>query len=380
MFASVVILLCADAAAWQSTPLLAAEPPSAKLQRLDHDPLSPFTTEESRGFFAALAKADTITDSLQRCLDFPDPPGSHWSRESVKAYSHYRLQETIGFAELKQLVTSGHASDVDRRFAAWSKDPVNHPEFFWHFLNVNFFQPRPDARDVIEAWKQQVPDSAFAHAASGFSFIRTAWRVRGGKFSANTPEERFDAMDSWLARADGDLRQAIKLDPHLGAAYASLMDIGTLQSDRVLQQAAATEGLRADPASFPVFDALALASAPKWCGSREAQSHVMAAVDRQTDKKPLLAIVRTSIVVEQTDVDYCDCTTPEERAAYRKAFDQVGTGSELVVAGKNALKNGQNELAAIYLAEALRFDPNDALTRANLKKALAGVNADVLPP
>ena len=363
----------------QQAQLLAAQPQPVVVQPLVHDPLSPFTADEVRAFLGEAAKADQIGDVMQRCLHFPDPPGSHWSREGLEAYCHYRLQSTIGFAELKDLVNSGHAAEVDRRLADWSKDSIHHPEAFWRFLNANFFAPRPEARDVLEAWKQQSPQSALAYAASGFTFVRSAWRVRGGKFASDTPQERFDGMSQLLARADGDLRRAVKLDPRLAVGYAALMDMAMLESDRQLMVSAMKDGIAADPTSFPVLDSFAMITEPRWFGSLEAQARLMALIDKQSSKQPLLLVVRTSVLMDQADLVSCDCNLPEQRAAYRTVFDQVGTGSSLIGAGANALDNKQYEVATVYLAEALRFDPNDAVTRGNLRTAMAGIDPSLTP-
>jgi hypothetical protein len=361
-------------ASQQAEQLLAAQPQPVKVQSLDHDSLSPFTADEARTFLAAAAKADKITDLMRRCLSYPDPPGSHWSREGVEVYCRYRLQQSIDFAELKSLVLGGNAAEVDRRLAEWAHDPSKHPEAFWRFLNVNFFGPRPESRDVLEAWKQQSPQSAFAHAASGFSFLRSAWRVRGGKYMADTPQERVDGMDNLLSRADGDLRRAEKLDPSLSAPYAIMMQMGALQGDGELIAMATKEGLSQAPTSFPIFDALEMVTEPRWFGSLEDQSRLLASIDQQAPKHPLLFVVRTAVLMDQADLGACECDQPQQRAAYRIVFDQVGTGSALSRAGSNALDNGQYEIAAIYLAEALRFDANDAATRGSLGKALAGLD------
>lgn len=370
--------LSVAASAQQQAPLLAAQPQTPSLQTLQHDPLSPFTADDVRVFFAAVAEAEKISDPLQRCLHFPDPPGSHWSRTALDAYCRYRLQSMIGFEELKQLVNSGHASEVDRRFAEWAKDPASHPEFFWRFLNVNFFAWHPGARDVLESWKQQMPQSAFAHAASGYSFVRTAWGVRGGASAQDTPQARFDGMENVLARADGDLRLAVKLAPQMGAAYTAMMNMGMLDGDVQLMQWATKEGMAQDPGSYPIFDMLSLITTPKWHGSPEAQAKLLEVLDKRTTAHPLLVVVRTSVLAQQADVALCQCRQPQEREAFRTVFDQVGTGSVLTGAGKNALDNGYYELAAVYLAEALRFDPNDVSTRSDLERAVAGIDPAVL--
>ena len=348
-------MVCVVTAAPVGTPSDSPESPSPV--PVAQDPLSPFTAEEMRGFLAALKSVSDVADPIQRCEAFPDPPGSHWSREGTAAYCRYRRQVTMGFDELKRLVDSGKADEVDRRLGAWAKDAQGHPAAVWRFLYVNFFFSRgPEGRRVLEAWKQQRPDSAYAYAASGYSFVRDGWAVRGGELAKETPQLKFDAMENLLARADGDLRRALKLDPGLGEAYASLLELGMLEGDRQTMKEAMTEGLRIAPTCYGLYEALLQVTRPQWFGSTQAQAALIATVDRQAVKEPLLLVIRSGVLADQAQVTSCECTTHSERAAYRTAFDQVGPWSTLMQAGLNALDNKQYELAVVYLAESLRFE------------------------
>ncbi len=58
-------------------------------------PSHKFTRAQGYAFIEAMKKAEAIADPLQRCLAYPDPPDSHWSRDTVVAYCHYRLQPLL---------------------------------------------------------------------------------------------------------------------------------------------------------------------------------------------------------------------------------------------------------------------------------------------
>jgi hypothetical protein len=329
------------------------------LQPLDHDPLSPFTADEVREFLKASAAAERITDPMERCLRFPAPPGSHWSPGAVKIVCTYRLQETLHFAQIKELIEGGRSADIDRKLADLTRDPINHPEAMWRFLNQNFLEQKPESRALLEAWKQQSPNSSFAFLASGYSFLNEAWTARGAKTFAATPQTSIDAMDRIIPRAEGDLRKASELDSGSAIPYAVMIKVGMLMSDASLVEDAVHQGLRADPGSMPLYNAISMASSPRWGGSDEAQAQLLRAIDKQAPHHPLVLTVRASVLADQTDAYTCLCRTPEERAAYGEVFDQVAMPSDLYSVGKNALDNKQYELALIYLTEALRFNTTD---------------------
>lgn len=140
--------------------------------------------------------------------------------------------------------------------------------------------------------------------------------------------------------------------------YAYLLRVGVLISDQSLVKEATFQGLRTDPGSMPLYNAIALANTPRWGGSIEGQEKLLKVIDKQAAEHPLVLTVRATILADQADVRSCRCSTALERAAYRKVFSEVALPSDLYRAGSNALRNGQYELAMIYLTEALRFNPS----------------------
>nr|WP_199047574.1 DUF4034 domain-containing protein [Dyella sp. ASV24] len=338
---------------------------------MDQDSLNPFTTEEVVAFLQAAAKADAIVDPMQRCLQFPNPPRSHWKAQSVEAYCTYRFQPTLSFHEFKSLIESGKAAEIDQRLSDWAADPKHHPESFWHFLSGMFGRETDVSRRLLESWKQQCPQSAYAHAASGYSFLIAAWNARGNAYASDTQDSNFADMNRILPRAEGDLRMAAKLDPALVLPYAVMIKAGMLVTDQALMNEAVHDGLRVGNGSLPLYSAMSLAVAPRWGGSVEAQDQLLKAIDTEMPMHPLLHTVRTSILVDQSDLFACDCRSVLEQAAYRKAFDDVGAYRELFFAGRNALDHGHNEIAVVYLTEAFRFDPKDQGVQEVRSKALA---------
>lgn len=313
-----------------------------------------FTSGDIAGFLAARAKAEAVRDPLQRCLVYPDPPGSHWSHESVVAYCRYRLQPVIDRATLKAMLDSGRAKDVDSQLTTWMAQPQTHPEAFWRMISEDFVAPDEDGRQLLEAWKQKAPDSAFAYAASSFSFLQAAWVARGTASFQATPKEKIETMETLLERAGGDLRRALKIDPTLALPQAVKLETATILGDDASSEAVIHEVAGQAP-SLPFYEALALAAQPRWGGSREAQVGLQVSIATHTTSNPLLVMVRAKILSEQLGVG-CFCRQQKDETVYRITFDQLASRTELYAAGDNALSNGQYALAVVYLSEAARFD------------------------
>ena len=324
-----------------------------------------FTRDEANAFLDKAKRAEAIADPLQRCLAYPDPPGSHWSADAVSAYCHNRLQHLITFAEVQQLIQDGKAAEVDRRFAQLEQeqftDPAAHGRldraFYQDFYNGSF-----DIRPTLDAWKRDAPDSAFAWAASGYAYVQMASAARGGQYISDTPQSNIDAMDRLLALADTDLHHAIKLDPRLTPVYGAMIHAGGLGLGGAYARDAVRRGLAIAPDNFDIYDEQMWLEQPKWYGSLAAMDRLAAQAQLQAGKNPMLRMLLSRRPLYE--VRNCHCTTLQQLAAYPAALDHLGLSGNLEAAGD--LASGNNHpMALIYLSEALRFAPelNDARIR-----------------
>lgn len=359
-----IVLLGIGELAWITRSAVAQARHEAELaqaqQTVQHPLPAPrkFTREEGYAFFAAAKKAEALADPLQRCLAYPDPPGSHWSRDAVRAYCRYRLQPAITFAEVRELVQQGKAAELDRRFAAalhaQQTDPVSHgllDRIYYQDFDDGSFDVRP----TLDAWKRDSPRSAFAWAASGTAYLAMAWRARGTAYIRDTPADQIEAMDRLLAQADSDLRQAIALDPQVTPAHSALIRAGQMGFGKAYTNAAIRAGLAAAPDNYSIHGAAIAAREPKWGGSLEAMDRLAAQAQAHAAANPLLKLLLSER--PYYEVVNRDCTVAEALAAYPGALDQVAGYGYLAYVGKLADDHHDTAVAGIYLSEALRFDP-----------------------
>lgn len=340
-------------------------------QRATQHPLPShrFTRDQGYAFIAAMKKAEAIADPLQHCLAYPDPPDSHWSRDTVAAYCRYRLQPLLTFAEAQSLIQQGHAAELDRRLAAALHAQQTDPAarglldriYQEAFQNGSF-----DIRPTLDAWKRDSPHSAFAFAASGTAYVSMAADARGSGYMKDTPDSSVQAMDSLLAQADGDLRQAIALNPKLTVAYSALIHAGGMGYGRSYVDAAIHDALAAVPDDYSVYSMAMWTRQPKWGGSLDAMGRL--AAQAQAQGNPLMKVLRSERPFYE--VWNCDCSHEVEMAAYPQATDELTSSSNLVDIGRMASKYRNQTMALIYQSEALRFTPGDEEARVNRAYAL----------
>jgi len=318
-----------------------------------------FTNQEVYAFLGAAKKAESIKDSLQRCLGYPNPPGSHWTPVAVNAYCQYRMQPLVSFAELQALIQNGQAAEVDRRFAQMLDTQFTQPNARGR-LDRTFdqdFDGSFEGRELLDAWKRAAPKSAFAYAASGFAYEKMAHKARGTGYRHDTPASNFESMDRLLQQADADLRQAIVLDRRVTPAYTAMIEAGALSLGDAYAMDAARRGLKVDPANFAIYSTLMWLAQPKWGGSLQKMNAIAARAQTHLGENPLM-VLQLSKEPAYDKLDNCDCHSVDELATYPAMFDQVSTAQEMLYAAYAADSSHHMELSVVYFSEAMRFDPD----------------------
>lgn len=359
-----VLLLCFSTCVgadpqWLTPPSIPAaplKPPAATTQQAK-DPFEVFTPEEMRDFVVAARKADAIKDPMKHCLNFPDPPGSHWSHAGVVAYCQYILQTTISLAEFDHLIMAGQAKELDRRFSSWEADPKAHPEALWHFLTSHFSAGDPYRQTLIESWKQQSPDSAYAYVVSGWNYTAMGWSARGGGDGDETPQESREGMANSMERARGDIAKAIRLNPKLTVPYANMINIGTATSDRAYAAQGMEEGLRIKASNYAVFVRLAFFASSRWQGTPELRQWILAQTEQIAREEPLFHVIPAIVFAYEAMIDY-RAPVDGDWTIYKRVFDDVAQVSLLQLVGDTALRHRQYAVAYVYLSESSRFDPH----------------------
>lgn len=330
-----------------------------------------FTRSETLDFLEAAQTAETITDPLQRCLVYPDPPGSHWDHTVVAAYCKYRNQKVMTFAQARQLIEAGKAAELDKLLAQALHAQMTDPDaagLLDRIYSTSFGNGSFDIRPVLDAWKRQSPDSAFAYAASGLAYEEMAFKVRGEKWLSDTPAHQLVSMDRLAAEANADLQQALRLDPRVTPIYSTMIELGGMTLGHAYGLAAVRRGLAVAPDNLAIYGQWMWLEEPKWGGSLEAMADVAREAHRHAAANPLLKL--KSQAVDLYRINNCRCSSDQQLAAYVGIADHLIGYRDLQAAGDAARDANNSEAAAIYLSEALRFNPALDSDRINRMYAL----------
>lgn len=310
--------------------------------------------------FAAKAKeAEDVADDMQRCLHYPDPPGVHWHTETTDAYCSRRNLSTLSQADIEKLLSEGKAAYLERTFQGYL-DAQKRDSRHLGMLDAAFFLAKfqvssDHTRTLIQSWKQQAPDSAFALAASGMQYLAAAEAARGNGYARQLTPDQVAGMRTFAALAREDLEHAVQLQPAMTPAYYTMIIVGSLEGDTTYMENAAQRGLTVDPTNFSIRAGLMDRTSPRWGGNPDIQASLATQALALAAQAPLLRLVAAQVLVDPAT---CNCL-PNPVRRLLPAVDQGATTADLGDLANVAYRSGANRLAVILYSEALRFNPVD---------------------
>ncbi|MCP1375755.1 DUF4034 domain-containing protein [Dyella lutea] len=332
-----------------------------------------FTQAELQAFLAAATKAESIDDPLKRCLAYPDPPASHWSPAAVQAYCRYRTQPIVTLAQARDLIEHGKAAELDRLLGEALHAQLTQPDARGR-LDRTFFADFDDGsldlRYLLDAWKRASPDSAFALAASGFAYVQMAVAARGVDYASKTPQDAMESMHRLMQQADADLQAARQREPRITPIYIAMLQAGGYDFGPSYATRALHEGLQQDPADFAIHAQYVWLSQPQWFGSLDVMQHAIDEGLQQAAKNPLLLLDKNKAAGFRANIENWR-DQPVHVADFPAVLDEAADAGSLSAAGNTAAAHRQFIIAAIYLSESVRFNPDAFSDRSRLARLVS---------
>jgi tetratricopeptide (TPR) repeat protein len=312
-------------------------------------------------FMADGSKADAISDPLQRCLSYPDFPGSQWSSDTTHAYCELRNRHTLKLAEIEALLKQGKADELDRIFKSYldtqQRDPTQPGMLDSAFYAAGFDDANNDTRRIIDLWKQQSPNSPFALAASGEQYVAAAHEARGAGWARDLSDQQVNGMNQQLELAHEDLEKAATLLPSVTPVYTAMIDASGLSSDDGYMDQAAALGLKADPSNFSIRAEMMAMSQPKWGGEFGGEEEQKSEDEALIKRNPLLRMVAQEPAVYRATCDCGDSSNDINRLLTAAAYKNVDYVHLKMLADEAYDKNPR--MAIELYSEVLRFNPSE---------------------
>lgn len=246
--------------------------------------------EPWRTYFRGARKAEQLADPLERCLAYPDLPGTQWPAGYGAAHCHYHLGRVPTVAETDALVSAGNIVELEQRLRALlatHETEVPERESVHRFFQQLSEAPEDGLR-ITERWLALAPDSALAAVARGSALKGAGWKARGGKWSRETPATQMRAMSAYFDQAESHFKRATKLQPGWVYPYVGLMDVGKADRDEVGEWGF-KKANAIDPGCGEVAYRRMQALEPRWGGSWGAMEVYAKQLAAHVARRPLLA-------------------------------------------------------------------------------------------
>jgi tetratricopeptide (TPR) repeat protein len=334
------------------------------LVALGHRNNAPQRTEagdDYRAFMRAAQSDDAITDPLQRCLQGPDLPHTHWHRDATELYCQTLSRPTLSFEQIGALLQQNNAAELDQTFEAYLNaqrhDPHQPGLFDQAFVTAGFDSNEDVARRLADRWKQLSPQSPAALTASGDQYLAAAMGMPAPDWNNGWPDDLPDNQDQLLALARKDLEQAIALQPADTMAYRELLLVDAMQNDTDAMITTALAALGVDPANFGIRSQLISLAQPGWGSNFGGVAQQIQQTQVWLPRNPLLRIVLSKPAVFAANC----CRLPRARRLEKlqHAVDDNVSTFDLWDLGERAFFTDP-AWAAMIFTESLRFRPRDA--------------------
>lgn len=246
--------------------------------------------EPWRTYFRSARKAEQLADPLERCLAYPDLPGTQWPAGYGAAHCHYHLGRVPTVAETDALVSDGNINELEQRLRsllASHDTEVPERESVHRFFQELSEEPQDGLR-ITERWVALAPDSALAAVARGSALKGAGWAARGGKWARETPGVQMRVMSGYFDQAESHFKRAAKLEPGWVYPYIGLMDVGKADRDEVGQWGF-KKANAIDPGCGEVAYRRMQALEPRWGGSWGAMEVYATKLAVHVARRPLLA-------------------------------------------------------------------------------------------
>jgi tetratricopeptide (TPR) repeat protein len=172
---------------------------------------------------------------------------------------------------------------------------IRHEGRLFHAFE-SFYQGNPTIASALAKWRDTMPASAHAEAATAFHLLAQAIDTRGSGAAIDTDRDRFRAMAELAAEARRHADEALRREPrHLipHIAGISLLNYGI--ADSALAVNTLQSALVAHPTSYHVRSQVLVLMEPRWGGSIEMMRAFVESGKELYDSLPVIRSLAGSV-------------------------------------------------------------------------------------
>ena len=353
----------------------ATAPPA---QRAQPTPATgPLTAEQLRltpptwhGYLQAMRKADMIADPLERCLAFPDLPGTQWPEGHAAAHCVAHFAPGITKEEIEVLVGKSDFEGLGQRMRVLDEMHAKTKSSEGIHAAFGLLLESADIERIVSKWRKQAPGDLYAEMLRAEWLASQAGAARGQDTASKTPPAAFARMRQLLDDARVSYARVLAgASPDSALRLQALIlaqNVAMLDGDRN----AGDDAFRKAQAMAPDCESLASVRMnmlqPRWGGSYQEMEAYAKTLEPMVRDTPQLQHLVVEPLVHRAEMLRCrasGCTgLPADNgqiiSLLRRAIDQASDEEAMHALAhmhRNGKVNGDYHESLIMEAQAERF-------------------------
>ena len=219
------------------------------------------------------------------------------------------------------------------------------------YLGAFYYLDHLDLEADFNQFVEKSGKHAIAYLGRGIFFQGRAWAARGSEYASKTSAQQFAEMDSYISKANADLKQADKLLAKCDQCLSRRINMARANCRRDVAESLLAEALRRNPNSIYPPRAFVNFLEPKWCGKKGEAERFIEDFASKYPASPVIDQLRSILMSQKADQLNRAGSIDEAAQAYLRAVSLNPERTELLVESAALLNKQSRYQEALELVE-----------------------------
>lgn len=323
-----------------------------------HPSIDPMSFKEYQRHVVDIDTAEAISDPLERCMAYPNPPEFKWPSNLIRLGCEDMWRPVTPLSTIERMIDRQDWTGLDRHYAELVRrhhDGEDPEALLYRSFPLASWKSDADEETYTLKWLQGAPQSAYANMTRGQVLLNRAWREKERGDADGKPAAAMRVAAPLANQAAALLRTASTRDPRLMPAYrerlsAAMLTGNTEQMEAILEAAEAQS-----PSDYYVRDKFMEALEPEWFGSFDDMAAFAERVRPYVRKNPRLRILLARAEAWKGDHYLARGWYGNALDQYRKGLQFAPEESVLFTAANIAYREGHYAQSMMYWSQVIRF-------------------------
>jgi tetratricopeptide (TPR) repeat protein len=281
--------------------------------------------------------------------------------------------------ELVDLLKAEEFADLENRIAASAGNRKNgavgepNTDIFGAFSRAE-----PELAGPLARWRNAYPKSFAPYLAFGLYGAAVGSKIRGEEYVYLTNRKRFEEMGTYFDTAEDSLKKALKINPHLEAAWETLIDLAKTRGKKIEMMSYLNGAIENLSKPSNAYRHYFWAIAPKWHGTLKERLALKIRIMQKYPNDPAFAWIDTEEEFEKAWKLYDDDHYAEALEKFKALAAVRETGGVHRGIAWSLVTMGKTAEGVAEMGKAISTAPTNAYfyeQRSRMRRALPEMRA-----